>query len=392
MTNSEDTLQPPPGQGPGLGQRRTRKRWPYVSGAILVVLVIGITICFRINLNEFVIVPGQAQAVGPLISVPADQAHKTTGQFLLTDVGVADVTVGNWLYYKYLDSNAVFYPKSDFIEPGTNETEYDDEGPVEMTESQLTAAAVSLRQLGYDVPYHDAGVLVWETEPGTDAYKVLQIGDVITAIDGTPTPNVDALQTVVQQHRPGETVTITVGSITDPEKGHDLKVALTSAKENGMVVPIIGLLNPYTQPGWDYPFQVSVNLNNIGGPSAGLAFTLGILDSLSGGDLTGGKTIAATGTICPDGSVGEVGGVPQKTVAVENAGAKVFFVPEAELSQAKSKANGSLRIYGVTTLAQALKDLESLGGNLGTAAQGPPAGSGGHSLPSNNPYAFPCGL
>ncbi len=99
----------------------------------------------------------------------------------------------------------------------------------------------------------------------------------------------------------------------------------------------------YTQQGWDYPFSVTVNLNNIGGPSAGLAFTLGILDSLSGGGLTGGKTIAATGTICADGSVGEVGGVPQKTVAVENAGAKVFLVPEAELSQAKSKANSSLR-------------------------------------------------
>src|ERR1700722_3826850 len=214
MTDSTDTLQPPPDDESVPERLRSRRRWPFISLAILVVLVIGITICFRINLNEFVIVPGQAQAVGPLISVPADKAHKTTAQILLTDVGVADVTVGNWLYYKYLDSNAVFYPKSDFIEPGTNEAEYDDEGPVEMTESQLTAAAVSLRQLGYEVPYHDAGVLVWETEPGTDTYNALQIGDVITAVDGTPTPTVEALQTVVQKHQPKETVTLTVGSIT----------------------------------------------------------------------------------------------------------------------------------------------------------------------------------
>ncbi len=184
MTDSTDTLQPPPDDESGPERPRSRRRWPFISLAILVVLVIGITICFRINLNEFVIVPGQAQAVGPLISVPADKAHKTTAEILLTDVGVADVTVGNWLYYKYLDSNAVFYPKSDFIEPGTNEAEYDDEGPVEMTESQLTAAAVSLRQLGYEsaVPRRRSSGL--ETEPGTDAYNALQIGDVITAVDG----------------------------------------------------------------------------------------------------------------------------------------------------------------------------------------------------------------
>jgi hypothetical protein len=83
--------------------------------------------------------------------------------------------------------------------------------------------------------------------------------------------------------------------------------------------------------------------------------------------------------------------VPQKTVAVENAGAKVFLVPEAELSQAESKANGKLHIFGVSTLAQALKDLESLGGKLGTASIGPPAGAGGHTLPTD-PASFPCGL
>ena len=98
--------------------------------------------------------------------MPAGRGHPINGQLLLTDVGVGDVTLGNWLYYK-LDSNAQLYTKSDFIESGTNETEYDEQGVVEMDESQLTAAAVSLRQLGYSVPYHDAGVLVWATQPGT---------------------------------------------------------------------------------------------------------------------------------------------------------------------------------------------------------------------------------
>jgi Lon-like protease len=354
-----------------------------------VVLVVAIVVCFRIDLNEFVLVPGQAQAVGPLLSVPADQKHATKGQILLTDVGVADVTVGNWLYYK-LSSNAQFYPKSDFIESGTNEGEYDAEGPVEMTESQLTAAAVSLRQLGYNVTYHDAGVLIWTIEPGSNAYSVLQIGQVITAVDSIPTPNVEALSSAMKGRQPGQTVTLTVGSIVDPEKGHNLKVTLTSEKENGKTVGVVGV-GVYTQPGWTYPFKVSVSLNNIGGPSAGLAFTLGLIDTLSGGNLTGGMTIAATGTICADGSVGEVGGVPQKTVAVENAHATVFFVPQGELSQAKQKANSSLHVFGVNNLSQALKDLESLGGKLGKASAGPPSGSGGHSVATDQ-YAFPCGL
>jgi Lon-like protease len=373
----------PPPRGPA-----KRKRWPFVATTILVVLVIGIVICFRINLPYFALVPGQAQAVGPLLSVPADQKHSTNGQILLTDVGVADVTVGNWLYYK-LNSNAVLQKKSGYIQPGTNESEYDAEGPVEMTESQLTAAAVSLRQLGYDVTYHDAGVLIWAIEPGTDAYNVLQIGQVITAVDSTPTPNVEALSKAMTGRSPGQKVTLTLGSIVDPQKGHNKTVTLTSAKSNGKTSGVIGV-DVFTQPGWTYPFKVSVSLNNIGGPSAGLAFTLGLLDTLSGGDLTGGKTIAATGTICADGTVGEVGGVPQKTVAVENAHASVFFVPEAELSQAKQKANSSLHVFGVSNLSQALHDLESLGGKLGKASNGPPAGAGGHSIPTDQ-YQFPCG-
>jgi PDZ domain-containing protein len=356
----------------------------------MLVIVIAIAVCFSINLPYFALVPGQAQAVGPLLSVPAGQKHAINGQLLLTDVGVADVTVGNWLYYK-LNSDAVLYKKSDFIESGTTEQQYDDQGTVEMDESQLTAAAVSLRQLGYDVPYHDAGVLVWATEQGTQAYTALQVGNVITAVDSDPTPNVNALQNAMKGRQPGQTVTLKVGSVDQPQKDHDVTLKLASTKTStGAIEPVIGI-QVFTQPGWGYPFHVAVSLNNIGGPSAGLAFTLGLIDTLSGGNLTGGRTVAATGTICADGGVGQVGGVAQKTVAVENAHASVFFVPEAEVGMAKSKGNGSLRIFGVSSLSQVLKDLEGLGGKLGKASNGPPAGAGGHSLPTGA-AAFPCGL
>ena len=92
--------------------------------------------------------------------------------------------------------------------------------------------------------------------------------------------------------------------------------------------------------------------------------TLGIIDTLSGGDLTGGKSVAATGTIAPTGAVGEVGGIPEKTVAVERAGASVLFVPAAQVATAKSKATSSLTVYGVRSLAQVLRDLRRLGGTV----------------------------
>jgi PDZ domain-containing protein len=116
---------------------------------------------------------------------------------------------------------------------------------------------------------------------------------------------------------------------------------------------------------------VSVDAGNIGGPSAGLAFTLAILDALSGGRLTGGHTVAATGTIDAQGNVGDVGGVQEKTAAVEKAGAQVFFVPEVELAVARSVAGKSLQVVGVTRLQQVLGILQRrYGGHLSGSGPG----------------------
>ncbi len=118
------------------------------------------------------------------------------------------------------------------------------------------------------------------------------------------------------------------------------------------------------QQDFSNPFPTSIDTAQIGGPSAGLAMTLGLMDKLTSGSLTGGRRIAATGTIDPNGNVGDVGGVPQKTVAVENAGATVFFVPPQELAAAKSKDIPSLHIYAVSTLDQALGILARMGGHV----------------------------
>jgi len=355
------------------------------------VLVAGFVIATSLISAPYTeLVPGDAQPVSSLITVPHDRAHPIKGQVLLTDVGVQSL--------KYLE----YYWESIFSDPDntvvpTGEvtynlpgSEFDAQGTVDMAESQLTAKSVALRQLGYSVPMHDVGVTIYVIDPTSPAWGKLQVGDVVTSIDGVATTSPTALQNAVRAHQPGDTVTIRVGSISQPTPGHDVSVRLGSITSDHKNVAFLGIGDPDvlvagmgTQPVYDFPFPVSINSDNIGGPSAGLAWTLGILNTLVGGDLTGGRIVAATGTIRPDGTIGDVGGVQQKTVAVNRAGATVFLVPPPELTVARSMAGPNLKVFAVQTLAQALTDLQHLGGKLGQAAKGPPAGPDGHSVPTD---------
>ena len=129
-----------------------------------------------------------------------------------------------------------------------------------------------------------------------------------------------------------------------------MTLRLARAKEDGKVIPLIGIVEMGTQPEYDFPFPIKINSDEIGGPSAGLAWTLGIINTLSGGHLTGGLTIAASGTIRPDGSVGDVGGVEQKTVAVERAGATVFFVPDYKDSVEPARGQSHVEPEGLSRL------------------------------------------
>ena len=343
------------------------------------------------------LVPGDALPVAGLITVPHGSGHPINGKVLLTDVGVQSLHYLEYYYAKLFPSRDNSIVPTGEITGNLPESEFIAQGVVDMEESQLTAKSVALRQLGYAVPERDIGVTLYVIDPGSPAWKSLQVGDVVTSIDNVPTTNPVALQNAVRAHQPGDTVTIRFGSIANPTPGHVVSVRLGSITSGNKKVPFLGIGDPSTpiaamgtQPQYDFPFPVSINSDDIGGPSAGLAWTLGILNTLSGGDITGGRIVAATGTIRPDGTVGDVGGVQQKTVAVDSAGATVFLVPEPELSTAKSMARPNLKVFAVGTLGQALSDLEHLGGKLGPAAKGPPPGPDGHSVPTdwqNSPWS-----
>jgi PDZ domain-containing protein len=228
---------------------------------------------------------------------------------------------------------------------------------------------VALRRLGYQVTENNLGAQIYQIPPGTPASAAgLRCNDIIIAVNGQPIRTSTDLGNAIRSSTPGQTVQLKVQRVvSDGKVQTDTLSARLEAPpgSSGSAHAHEGFLGvvSMTRTTYTFPFDVNIEVGDIGGPSAGLAFTLAILDVLSTGDLTGGHAVAATGTIGLDGTVGDVGGVAQKAVAVQRAGASVFFVPADQLREALSQA-GTMKIYAVKTLQQALDDLQGLGGDV----------------------------
>lgn len=357
--------------------RRPRQRWPrrnkrslIVSAVILCVALAGVFIANAIPLNDYVLSPGLAQPVGPLISVPSHPAPPSHGQILLTDVYEAPLSALQWPFYE-LDSNDAVYSSAALFGPSVSPTQAQTGEVLQMVGSSQLARVVALRQLGYAVPER-SGAVVEQVMAGTPAAGLgnLEPGDAVTAVDGKSTPSAASLVALLGKDHPGQRIVLSVIHV-DGAKANE---SLTLAARAGHTSEAYAGVGVVTGAYFALPFEVNINSDGIEGPSAGLAFTLGIMNELSGGDLAGGLKVAATGTVALGGAVGPVGGVAQKTIAVENAGATVFLVPNSDgnYRQALSKANSHLRVIPVNTLAQALVALKSLGGSVAITGSGMP--------------------
>jgi PDZ domain-containing protein len=348
--------------------------------AVIVLLIIAVFVASRINLPYYAISPGQATAIDPRVMVPPGQSHKVHGAILLTDVLESQVTLLSYLPDR-LRSDTDVLPQAEVLGPTTPPDQLVAQGYLEMAQSQSAAKAAALVRLGYQVPETDAGTLIFAVQPGSPASGVLSVAQIVTAVGSVPTPNICAFVGAVHSLAPGTTVALSVEQSTvtssaairpGPIVQRTVRVGQAPKDLSNSGCPgITGPSRAYlgvevtTQQDFNYPIPVSVNTTDIGGPSAGLSMTLGIMDKLSGGDLTGGATVAATGTIDPQGNVGAVGGLTQKTIAVQRAGATAFFVPAGEnYTEAKAAARHGLHVYSVATLSQALADLQDLGGHV----------------------------
>lgn len=342
---------------------------------MLILVAAVVIVASRWNLDSYAVQPGSAQSVQQFIRVPPGRNHPVSHPVLLTDVEIGRVTALSYLFYRLQGDTSLESVES--ITGGTPPAQLDAQGNLEMSQAEAAAKTAALRRLGYQVPATASGAVIFGTYPGTPAYGVLHVGDVVTAVNGATTPTAAALIATLRHYHSGQTITLTVRRMaTAPLAPVSVTLRNSRVDAGGGHFATLDLgIQPEDQVDYSYPFPVRINVTNIGGPSAGLAMSLGVIDALTNGSLTGNRTVAVTGTIDSQGDVGEIGGAAQKTVAVENAGASIFLVPPGKnYTEAMSKDRPGLQIYPVSTLNQALTVLAAHGGSAPPTAAPVPAG------------------
>jgi PDZ domain-containing protein len=224
-----------------------------------------------------------------------------------------------------------------------------------MTNSQADAVTAALLQLDYKPKTRH--LIVGELTQGLPAESVLQVGDELLEVDGTATHGPRAFSELISRHQPGDNVELTIR-----RGGRDKHVTVGTVRANDSTGrPLIGISLDQRATFGDVHVRIGIDPGDVGGPSAGLAFALGIVDKLTPGSLTGGRTIAGTGTIDGFGNVGPIGGIQQKIAAAANAGASVFLAPVDDCAEAKEVAPSSLTLVKVDTLQTALDALDAIG-------------------------------
>jgi len=321
----------------------------FVLGLVLAAIVLALLI---IPSNEYIFLPDPAHNVAPLVSVPGGHPPKKGGVYYV-DVIVRKAKLLEKLFGG-LHNGADLYPASAINPPGVNDAQLRRIDLQDMQTSQLVAAAVALRADGKKVVSRSVGAKVDVVEPGMPAVGKLEPDDVIVAIDRNRVTGPGDVFRTMQRHRPGETVAFTVrrGAQTLVER---IKTVVSQDRPRRAVVGVL------LEPALDIhlPIAVRINSGDIGGPSAGLAFALEILQEL-GRNILHGHKVAATGEILPDGSVAPIGGIKQKTIGAREAHVDAFLVPAGENARDAKRYADGLRIIPVETFPQALRALATL--------------------------------
>jgi PDZ domain-containing protein len=301
--------------------------------------------------------------------LPPGKAQPISGELFMVDVEVGQAGPVAWAEWELglLGKQSQMVPAAEYV-GSTPTSELGCQDTQQMVSADQYAAVAALDRLHYKVAQIPEGVQLDAVLGATPAWDAgLKCNDLITAIDGKTVLSSEQLVQTLAPLPPGTVVVLTDHPAGGGGPRH-VKVRLSRPPASTVAQGFQGRsylgVVVETRVKLRLPFPVSVNAGQIGGPSAGLAFTLAIMDSLSNGRLTGGHRVAATGTMDPQGDVGEVGGVQEKTAAVEKAGAQVFFVPQAEYADAESVAGHGLVVVPVTTLSQVLQILQQRYGGV----------------------------
>jgi Lon-like protease len=333
--------------------RQHVNRW-HVVGGIAVLLLITLGALYLAPSNDYILLPDPAHAVAPLVCVQGGHDPKGPGKIYFVDVFERRASELEALF-PWIHTGSTVVPAKLLVPPGVSDQAAHQADLRAMKISQQIAAAVALKHLGYKVVARPSGVVVDEIETTSHAADLLRPADVITAVDGTATPTIASLRAMLNDVKPGQTVKLQIRRGTQTITSRVKTIANPVAKGHA----IIGF-TPDQAADIKLPLNVEIDAGNVGGPSAGLAFTLEVLSEL-GHDPTRGYKVAATGQIELNGAVGAIGGVKQKTFGVRDAGADVFLVPVDQGNAATAKRYaGHLKIIPVTSFDQALRALAKL--------------------------------
>jgi Lon-like protease len=280
-----------------------------------------------------------------VIQVTKAETSTSKGQLRLTTVGVQNDVELVWAIRGWFSDEQAVVPREVVYPPDRTEKQVEQQNQEEFEVSQSSAETVALRELGYPIQ-----TFVEKVTPGGPAEGRLRPDDVITTVDGAAVTSPEKLTELIQAKPAGTALTLGYSRAGEPGTVQ----VTTAADDKG--TPRVGVEINKKQP---HPFTVTIDLGEIGGPSAGLMFTLGIIDKLKPEDLTGGKIIAGTGTIDDEGNVGPIGGIPQKLVGAEEAGAQLFLVPIDNCAEAVRNAVPGLPMAEVATVDDALTALST---------------------------------
>src|ERR671936_114451 len=333
--------------------RRALTPFRLAVAGILVIVVVALLVVTTTNAGsgEFLLVPDEAHPLAGLVNVPG--ATKTDSR-------------GSIYYVDWLERNASFFDRifppsgstvikqSELTPPGVSEQQRINADRLDMRLSQQIATAVALHALGYNVRIRDLGIRVQLVYGGTHAVGFLKPGDIIIRADGRRVRSIIELHDIISRHKVGDIVPL---DFLRNGVVHHVRIKTSRTASTPRQV-IIGF---EPQPALDLhvPFNIKFDLGGVGGPSAGLAFALEILEQ-RGRDVDHGYKVAATGTIAPDGSVGEIGAAEQKAIGAREAHVDVFLVPAGDNYRVARKYAGSVRVIPVQTFQQALHALATL--------------------------------
>ena len=325
-----------------------RPSWPSVAlglGALVGLLAV---LLYVAPADDYILLPDDARALEPLVVVKGEKHATDSGGIYYVAVDVRRASRLEQLF-PGLHEGATLVPEHVFNPEGVDDKIRRQEEFREMRRSQRNATAVALKALGFPVRIEPVGALIAQTLRGYPAAGKLRKRDLILAVDGTPVTVPDDLARILRSRTPGETVALRVR-----RRGQVRRISIkTVTNPLNRRLPFLGV--ELEDPKITLPLSVRFDLGRVGGPSAGLAFALDLLEEL-GRDVDKGRRVAATGEIGLDGSVRAVGGLKQKTIGARRSGMDLFLVPGENEAEARRYADG-LRVIPVDSFQQALRAL-----------------------------------